>query len=240
MVALFVLLTIIVLLTIDYFVQHAELKKAKATAAVAQWVPAHAAPAIGASAARSPVPIDRMPSGVFVDPCHVWVQLEPSGSLRVGADMIPAALLGRPDRIEVKREGTEVRRGDPIATLTRGARSLTLRSPVDGVVTRVNPVAESTPERIQDDPYGQGWLLWLAPRDLSSALKKMFVAEEATAWARGQLQRLRELLAAGSPADANLVGATLQDGGAPIEGIGEHLDDARWNQVVDAIFPQFS
>jgi len=236
MVALFVLLTIIALLTIDYFVQRAELKKAKATAQVAQWVPAHAAQAARASATRSPIPIDRIPSGVFVDPGHVWVQLEPSGALRVGADMIPAALLGRPDRVELKAEGTEVRRGDPIATLIRGARSLTLRAPVDGVVTRVNAVAQSTPERLQDDPYGQGWLLWLAPRDLSAALKRMFVAEEATAWAREQLQKLRDFVAAGS-ADAQLVGATLQDGGAPIEGLTDHLDDARWKQLVDEIFP---
>ncbi len=236
MVALFVLLTIIALLTIDYFVQRAELKKAKATAEVAQWVPAHASQTVGATAARSPVPIDRIPSGVFVDPGHVWCQLEPSGALRMGADMIPAALLGRPDRIDVRMEGTEVRRGDPIATLTRGSRSLTLRSPVDGVVTRVNSTTQASPERIQDDPYGQGWLLWLAPRDLSTAMKRMFVAEEATAWAREQLQKLRDFVAMGS-ADAQLVGATLQDGGAPIEGLTDHLDDARWNQLVDEIFP---
>jgi glycine cleavage system H lipoate-binding protein len=236
MVALFVLLTIITLLTIDYFVQRAELKKAKATAAAAQWVPAHAAQAAGAPARRSPIPIDRIPSGVFVDPGHVWVQLDPSGALRLGADMIPAALLGRPDRIELKAEGSQVRRGDAIATLIRGARSLTLRTPVDGVVTRVNPVAQATPECLQDDPYGQGWLLWLAPSNLSAALKRMFVAEEATAWARGQLQRLRDFVAAG-PADARLVGATLQDGGAPIEGLTDHLDDARWKQLVDEIFP---
>lgn len=239
MVALFVLLTIIALLTVDYFVQRAELKKAKATTDVAQWVPAHAAEAAAGAATRSPVPLDRIPSGIFVDPGHVWVQLEPSGALRLGADMIPAALLGRPDRVDLKPEGTAVRRGDPIATLVRGARSLTLRAPLDGVITRVNPVAQKTPERLQDDPYGQGWLMWFAPRDLSAALKRMFVAEEATAWARGQLERLRDFVAAGS-ADAQLVGATLQDGGAPIEGLTDHLDDARWQQLVEEIFPSRS
>jgi glycine cleavage system H protein len=233
MVALFVLFTIIAFLTIDYFVQRTELNKAKATAAAAQWVPAEAAAPL---ALRSPIPIDRIPSGVFVDAGHVWVQLEPSGALRVGADMIPATLLGRPDRIELKAEGTQVRRGDVIATLIRGARSLTLRTPVDGVVTRVNPVAQANPERLQDDPYGQGWLLWLAPRDLGASLKRMFVAEEATAWAREQLHKLRDFVAAGS-ADSQLVGATLQDGGAPIEGLSDHLDDARWKQLVDEILP---
>jgi glycine cleavage system H protein len=236
MVALFVLLTIIALLTIDYVVQRAELKKAKDTAEVAQWVPAHTAPAAGTAAMRSPVPIDRIPSGVFVDPGHVWVQLEPSGALRMGADMIPAALLGRPDRIDLEREGTQVRRGDRIATLSRGARSLTLRAPLDGIVTRVNAEALASPGRLQDDPYGQGWLLWLAPRDLAPALKRMFIAEEATAWAREQIQRLRDFMSAGS-ADSQLVGATLQDGGAPIEGLADHLDDARWQQLVDEIFP---
>jgi glycine cleavage system H protein len=230
MVALFVLLTIIALLTIDYFVQRVELKKARSAAEIAPRVPAQA------SAARSPIAIDRIPSGVFVDPGHVWVQLESSGALRVGADTIPTALLGRPDRIEVEREGTQVRRGDRIATLIRGARSLTLRAPVDGIVTRVNAEAQASPGRLQDDPFGQGWLLWLAPHDLAPALRRMFVAEEATAWAREQLRKLRDFMAAGS-VDAQLVGATLQDGGAPIEGLADHLDDARWRQLVDEIFP---
>jgi glycine cleavage system H protein len=235
-VALFVLLTIVILLTIDYFVQRAEVKRAKATDLAAHREPALAAGTARPSVARSPIAIDRIPSGVFVAPGHVWVQLETSGALRVGADAIPAALLGRPDRIEVEREGTQVRRGDRIATLRRGARSLTLRAPVDGIVTRVNAETEARPERLQDDPFGQGWLLSLAPRDLAPALKRMFVAEEAAAWVHEQLRELRDFMAAGT-ADSRLAGAELQDGRAPIEGLANHLDDARWQQLVEEMFP---
>ncbi|MBZ5638757.1 MAG: glycine cleavage system protein H [Acidobacteriia bacterium] len=232
MVALFVLLTIIALLTIDYFVQRSDLRKAGATVRPAGTESAQLAPAV----ARSPIRIDKVPAGVFVDPGHVWVQLEPTGTLRMGADSIPAALLGRPDRIDLEHEGTQLRRGDRIATLSRGTRSLTLRAPVDGIVTRVNAEAQASPARVQDDPFGQGWLLGLAPRDLAPALKRMFVAEEATVWAREQLQKLRDFMSAGS-ANSQLVGATLQDGGAPVEGLADHLDDTRWKQLVDEIFP---
>ncbi len=229
MVVLFVLLTIIVLLTIDYFVQRAERAK-------------HPVSMLAAATARTPLqpvpaslPVDRVPQGVFVDPGHVWVQLEPTGAFRMGVDMFPAALLGRPDRIEVSPAGTEVRRGDPIATLRRGKRSVTLRCPVDGTISKVNSEAQADPSRLQGDPFGQGWLYWVTPREIAPALKGMFVAEEATSWARQQLQKLRDLLAdlAGG---GQLAGATAQDGGVPVEGLSDHLDDDRFQRLVDQFF----
>lgn len=227
MVALFVLFTIITLLTIDYLVQRAELKKTKAPAAAADWVP----PVVPV---RPIAAIDDVPSGLFLDPGHVWAQLEPSGALRVGLDRMPLAVLGRPDRIEVRPEGTTLRAGDPLVTLFRGARKVVLRSPADGVVARVN--AEANPEQLEQDPYGRGWLYWLTPRDVAPALKRMLVAEEARAWARGQLARLREFLATGGTG-AQLVGATIQDGGALVEGLSDQLDDERWQRLVDEFFP---
>jgi glycine cleavage system H protein len=228
MVALFVLLTIITLLTIDYFVQRAELKKARAAGLVAEREPA-AVPVVRPIAA-----VDDVPAGVFLDPGHVWAQLEPSGALRVGLDRMPIAVLGRPDRIEVRSEGTSLRKGDPLVTLFRGHRKVVLRSPADGIVTRVN--AEADPDRLQSDPYGRGWLYWLTPQDVSPALKRMFVAEEAKTWAREQLAKLREFLAVGAH-QGELVGATIQDGGALVEGLSDQLDDERWNRLVEEFFP---
>lgn len=235
MVPLFVLLTIITLLTIDYFVQRAERRKVQAANALLARMPETTAPR-AAPVPRPTPPLDEIPAGVFLDPAHVWVQLEPSGALRVGADRMPLAALGRPDRIQMVAEGTAVRKGDPLATLFRGRRSVVLRSPVDGVVTRVNSDARSDPDRLRDDPFGQGWLYWLDPRDLAPALKRMRVAEEARAFARRQLQDLRDFMLASTPGD-RLVGATLQDGGAPVEGLSEHLDDESWNLLVEQFFP---
>ena len=227
MVALFVIFTIITLLTIDYFVQRSQLAKAKAAGAAARWEPA-------AAPVRPVVAVDDVPAGVFLDAGHVWAQLEPSGALRVGVDRMPIAVLGRPDRIEVRPEGTTLRAGDPLVTLVRGGRKVVLRSPADGVVARVN--AEADPERVQDDPYGRGWLYWITPKDVAPALKRMFVAEEAKTWVRGQLASLREFLAAGA-GQGQLVGATIQDGGPLVEGVSDQLDDERWNRLVAEFFP---
>lgn len=229
MVALFVLLTIIVLLTIDYFVQRAELSK----------IPASQLAAARAAALPQPAwlntPVDRVPLGVFLDPGHVWLQLDTSGAVRLGSDMFPMAALGRVDKVEVKPVGSVVRRGDAVASLTRGRRTLSLRAPVDGVVTRVNEEAGRDPSRLEQDPFGQGWLLWLSPKNLAPSLKTMRVAEEAGAWLREQLQRLRDFVATGAVPN-QLAGATLQDGGLPIDGVANHLDDDRWKLLVDEFF----
>jgi glycine cleavage system H protein len=230
MVALFVLLTIVLLLTIDYFVQRAQLRKA----AVLQ--PAGAA-APQPAAIPLPMAVDRIPKGVFLDPGHTWVQLEPSGALRVGADLFPAAVLGRVDALEVQPAGAHVRRGDPIAVLRRGGRALTLRAPVDGVIQRVNEEARKDPSRLARDPFGGGWLYWITPEAIAPALKTMLVAEEATGWIRRELNRLRDFMSslALQPAPA---GATLHDGGLPAEGLSETLDEASWDRLVDEFFPE--
>ncbi len=230
MVALFVILTIVVFLTIDFFVLRAESAKSRAAARETAGAPVEGQPV----ASVPPMPIDRVPRGVFLGPGHVWLEVVPSGALRVGADMFAAALLGKPDRIEVGKTGTEVRRGEVIATLRRGRRTLALRSPVDGVITGVNAEAQGDPGRLHRDPFGQGWLLWLSPKDLASALKRMLVAEDATTWARQQLQKLRDFL--GAVPNGVLAGATLHDGGVPVEGVSEHLDDERWEKLLREIF----
>jgi len=229
MVALFVLLTIITLLTVDYFVQRAELARAGARAG---------SPAIRSVAPR-PVPVDQVPRGVFLDRGHTWVQVEPSGALRLGADLFPAALLGKPDRIEIAPAGTQLRAGDPVAVLHLGSRSVTLRAPMDGVVARVNEDVARDPARIRNDPFGSGWLVGLDPgrSALAPALKRMLVAEDAVAWVRRELGRVRDLLA-GPPAPGALVPVTLQDGGLPLEGFGLGLDDESFEHVVRALFAE--
>lgn len=232
MVAILVLLTIITFLTIDYLVQRAELRRA----AVA------GAPVAGARAAPRARAEDRLlvdpgavPAGVFLSPGHTWVSLQPEGSVRVGADRLPGTLLGRVERVDVLAPGTEVRRGQPIATLVRGDREVELPSPLDGRITGVNAAAAEDPGRLTADPFGGGWLYRLAPAGLAAGLKGLAVAEEARTWMAGELRRLRDFLAGvgnhGRPALA-----TLPDGGLPADGVADDLTDDEWRDLATAFF----
>lgn len=230
MVALLVLLTIILLLTADWIVQRREARKTVTAAA----------PPLGLAAAPEPtrpvVPLDRLPAGVFIGEGHAWVQIHPSGTVRLGADRFAPTLLGGIDALRIRPVGTEIHRGDPIATLRRGSREVTLRSPVDGVVTEINEDIRDRPHRLRDDAFGGGWLCWIRPDRLSDAVKGLRIGEDAVDWTRRELRRLGEFLAAAAVPVPTPVGATLQDGGPPLEGVASALADDRWVELENGFF----
>lgn len=236
MVVLFVVLTVIVFLTIDYFVQRSELRQVAPAAAIAgqQVEPARTA---RSARSRMPFPIDRTPKGVFVGPGHTWMQLEPSGRLRLGVDALPLAALGGLTEIDIASAGTEVRKGEPVITLRHGRRSLAMTSPVDGVIEEVNDRVRTDPAALNLNPYGRNWLYSILPLELTVALKDAFVGEDAVAWMWDELRRLYDIVAslASGPSP---VGVTAQDGGVPVEGFSEHLGDEQWNQLVERFFRQ--
>ena len=225
MVAILVLLTILTFLTVDYFAQRSAAHRA---------VPA-TAPARRPMRVMAPADLGLVPAGVFMDLGHTWARLEPSGELRVGADRLPATLLGGVERVEALPAGSEVGRGDPVAVLHHGGRSLPVRSPVDGRVAAVNAPLEAEPGRLAADPYGQGWLCTIAPRGLGGALRRLLVAEEAQAWMRRELASLRDFLV-GMGERGALATATLPDGGLPVEGLAGRLAEGDWNELAERFF----
>ena len=225
MVAILVLLTIIVFLTIDYLVERA---RAPGTVPVP-------ATAFQPLSVRAPADIAELPGGVFVGPGHAWMELRPTGAVRLGADRVPLTLLGGVDEVEVAPPGSVLHRGDAAAVLRKGGREVKLRTPVDGEVTAVNADVEGRPESLAEHPFGRGWLVTLRPRDLGASLKRMFIAEGAVEWMRRELGRLREALVGLGDGGA-LAGATLPDGGLPVEGLAGRLSDEAWRSLTAELF----
>ena len=228
MVAILVLLTIITCLTVDYFAERAALRRR-----------ARAGPEKGfkAVSVRMPEDLTRVPAGVFVAPGHAWMELEPSGVVRVGADRLPFALMDGAESIETPPVGTEVHQGEPIAVLHHGERTVEIKSPVDGVVAATNPLVAGNPGRVGKEPFGVGWLVRLKPRNLGAALRRLFVAEEARTFLGGELSHLRDFLVGLSMAGREpLATATLPDGGLPVEGLAGRMPEKQWRELVERFF----
>jgi glycine cleavage system H lipoate-binding protein len=119
---------------------------------------------------------------------HTWMTRLAGGSLRVGLDALALRLMPSVNAIDLKPAGTRVAKGSPIATIHAGARALTVRSPVDGVVVAVNAAALREPALVKSDGYGRGWLVTVAPADLEFAslprgsTAEQFLREEAARW----------------------------------------------------------
>ncbi|HLG18502.1 MAG TPA: hypothetical protein VI895_01635 [Bdellovibrionota bacterium] len=226
MVAILVLLTVIAFLTIDYFVQRAEARKAVTADASANVVEAALAPAF--QRAR----LEQIPRGVFAHRNHQWSALEPTGLLKIGLDGFVSLLFKKIDRVELPRIGDTVRKGDVVARFVQGNRKLELRALIEGTVKDVNASLATNPAALLLEPFEGGWVYKVAPAQLdSSFVTSAVLGETAVAWMRSEIAKLRDVLAHAISAPA-LVGVTAQDGGVPVEEVGRLLSDEAWNRVV--------
>ncbi len=94
----------------------------------------------------------------------VWAK--PEGKLvRVGLSDFVQQRSGDVAFAEVKPVGVEVTFSDEVAVIETIKVNISLGSPVTGKVVEVNPVMSATPEFINQDPYGTGWLVVIEATD---------------------------------------------------------------------------
>jgi glycine cleavage system H lipoate-binding protein len=233
MVAIFVVITILVFLTIDFLVLRVQRRRVAQGELVRHvgLVPVPVDEHLLPRRPRNPVHESGfdLPRGLFFDRGHTWARLRPSGEVRVGIDDFSQALIGRIDTIEVPAIGAEVKRGATAIKLKQGGRSVAFVSPINGIVTAVNESVLRHAEAIKQTPYQQNWLITVKPVSLPGSLKHLLIAEDAVQWLRGELQRFGDFVGGVAP-QVRLVGETLLDGGQPVDGLLERMDAQVWEK----------
>jgi glycine cleavage system H protein len=89
---------------------------------------------------------------------HEWVTVE-DGVATVGITDFAQAQLGDVVFLELPRVGRLLEAGDSFGVIESVKAASDLYSPVAGTVLEVNEDLSDHPERVNQDPYGQGWLI---------------------------------------------------------------------------------
>lgn len=97
---------------------------------------------------------------------HEWVNLE-GDRAKVGITEHAQSELGDIVFVELPAVGTQVKKGENLATVESVKAVGDVYAPMSGKVVEVNSQLESTPETINQDPHGAGWLLVLEVTDPS-------------------------------------------------------------------------
>ena len=95
---------------------------------------------------------------------HVYVQTFDEG-VQVGISDFAAEALGTIIYVELPEAGDEVIKGEPFAAVESGKASVELPAPISGKVLKVNEELEDSPDLINQDTYGKGWIVSLAIKD---------------------------------------------------------------------------
>ena len=100
----------------------------------------------------------RVSKEVYYSDAGVWVKRE--GSLaRLGLSDFAQQRSGDMAFVEAKPTNTTLKAGDEFAAIETIKVTIGLPSPVAGKIVQVNGDLEGTPEWVNQDPYGKGWLV---------------------------------------------------------------------------------
>jgi glycine cleavage system H protein len=96
---------------------------------------------------------------------HEWVSVTDSGVLRVGITDYAQNSLGDIVFVQMPESGTEVTAEDAVGEVESTKSVSDVLAPVDGTVIGRNEQLDDSPELVNSDPYGDGWLYELQPAD---------------------------------------------------------------------------
>jgi glycine cleavage system H protein len=99
---------------------------------------------------------------------HEWVHVE-GGVATVGISEHAQSELGDVIFIELPAVGAALKAGDRFGTIESVKAASDLYAPVGGTITAVNDQLADAPERVNADPYGEGWMIRLSNVDESGA-----------------------------------------------------------------------
>jgi glycine cleavage system H protein len=97
---------------------------------------------------------------------HEWVRVEANG-LRVGITDFAQDALGDVVYVELPSVGAAVEVGSTMGEVESTKSVSDIYAPITGTVTEVNEQLESAPNRVNEDPYGEGWLCIIQTDDPS-------------------------------------------------------------------------
>jgi glycine cleavage system H protein len=98
---------------------------------------------------------------------HEWVRVEGDGRVRVGITDFAQDALGDVVYVDVPETGTAVNANQPFSEVESTKSVSDVFAPVSGTVVERNALLEDRPELVNEQPYGDGWIVALEVSDPS-------------------------------------------------------------------------
>ncbi|MCB9746341.1 MAG: glycine cleavage system protein GcvH [Alphaproteobacteria bacterium] len=104
------------------------------------------------------------PADLLYTESHEWVRVE-GGIATVGITEHAQDSLGELVHVELPEVGLELEAGEEACEVESTKAVSPIYAPITGAVNGTNDALESSPEMVNDDPYGEGWLFMMSIHD---------------------------------------------------------------------------
>lgn len=102
--------------------------------------------------------MSEIPAELLYRDSHEWVRYDDDGTAAVGISDHAQAQLGDMVFIELPEPGMSYEQGDACAVVESVKAASDIYAPLTGEVIEANSALEDSPELVNTDPYGDGWL----------------------------------------------------------------------------------
>ncbi len=109
--------------------------------------------------------MNELPGDLLYTKDHEWLRKEGDGSVTIGITEHAATALGDLVYVELPEVGQDIDAGGEMAVVESVKAASDVYAPVAGSVTEVNNDLSDEPEKINADPYGDGWIVRMSAAD---------------------------------------------------------------------------
>lgn len=118
-----------------------------------------------------------VPEELRYTPEHEWALPSAEGTVRVGITDYAATQLGDVVYVQLPLVGDSVTTGDPVGEVESTKSVSDVFAPVTGEVVARNDALEDSPELVNSDPYGEGWMIEIKLTEMSE-MDSLLAAED--------------------------------------------------------------
>ena len=107
--------------------------------------------------------MSELPGDLLYTTEHEWLRREDDGTVSIGVTDHAQSALGDLVYVELPEVGQDVEEGGDMAVVESVKAASDVYAPIAGTVAAVNEELADDPEKINADPYGDGWIVKLKP-----------------------------------------------------------------------------
>ncbi len=119
-----------------------------------------------------------IPENLYYTKEHEWILIEDNGLVRVGITDYAQQKLHEVVFVDFPSKGVNVKKEDSMGTAESVKAVSEVFCPVSGQIVEGNDELSLSPELINQDPYGKGWIAIIKPKNFESERKKLMTPKE--------------------------------------------------------------
>jgi len=125
-----------------------------------------------------------IPDKLYYSKEHEWVRIEEKEAV-VGITDYAQKQLHEIVYVEVQKVGANIEQFQTMGTVESVKSVSDIFAPVSGKITKVNEELTESPELLNQDPYGRGWLARVNLKDFNKDLRKLMTAQQYADYIKG-------------------------------------------------------